>query len=488
VQGGALAGGEAGGPAGGEQGGGEAVEVTPPPEPLPAPMYAVYVEPTPQRDGDPALGYDHFINSPFVGCGFPVSIFDQLDVERFFPLVGLPSDSAYLEGRTGANAELPYFLTHNVTDSGVEIAGLNCMNCHAGALDGELVVGLGNTTLKTVNDPGVFARSMVQLYQDPAEQEAARYWAERMSAVGSAVVLDTTGVVAADNMAVVLFGRRDPQSMEWRDSYQVTLPEEGIPAVPLAVPPLWRMGKKNAMFYSAAFRGDHTRFMYSASSLCVQGIEELLEIDSYFHHVRAWITRLEPPRWPGELDEERATRGAGHYQALCSRCHGTYERTRTRRDLDRYPNLIIPIDEVGTDPMLLSFEETFVATFSEWVEASPLGQSNWLEETPGYVAPPLDGIWATAPYLHNDSVPDLWSLLKSEARPALWRRVSRRSDDLDEERVGWPYSVEERSRAEGAPPEVYDTTRLGYLNTGHTYGDPLSDEERLELIEYLKTL
>jgi len=475
---------------GGVMGGADSPEldVEPPPEPYPAPAYAVYIEPTEQRDGDPALGYDHFINSPFVGCGFPTSIFDQIDVERFFPLVGLPSESAYLEGRTGANAELPYFLTHNVTDSGVEVAGLNCMNCHASALNGSLVVGLGNTTLKTVNDPGVFARSMVSLYQDPAEREAASYWAERMSAVGEAVVLDTRGVVAADNMAVVLFGRRDPQTMEWREDYQVELPEGGLDPVPLAVPPLWRMGKKNAMFYSASFRGDHTRFMFSASSLCVSGLDELLEIDSYFHHVRAWITELEPPRWPGELDEARVQRGEERFMELCSRCHGSYEKTRTRRDLDRYPNLIIPIDEVNTDPMLLAFESSFVEVFSDWVAASPLGQSNWLEDSPGYVAPPLDGIWSTAPYLHNDSVPTLWDLLKSQDRPAYWRRLSARSDDLDEQRVGWAYTVEDQGRAEGAPPEIYDATRLGYLNTGHSYGDALNDEERLDLIEYLKTL
>ena len=242
------------------------------------------------------------------------------------------------------------------------------------------------------------------------------------------------------------------------------------------------------MFYSAAFRGDHTRFMFSASSLCVKDLAEVIEIDSYFHHVRSWIAQLEPPRWPGSLDTARVSRGEGLFMSLCSRCHGTYEKTRTRRDLDQYPNLVIPIDEVNTDPMLLSFESLFVSVFGGWVAESPLGQSNWLEETPGYVAPPLDGIWATAPYLHNDSVPDLWTLLKSDERPALWRRVNRRSDDLDELRVGWPYTTEEEGRAEGAPPEVYDTTRLGYLNTGHSYGDPLSDEERLDLIEYLKTL
>ena len=35
---------------------------------------------------------------------------------------------------------------------------------------------------------------------------------------------------------------------------------------------------------------------------------------------------------------------------------------------------------------------------------------------------------------------------------------------------------------------IYDTTLLGYSNGGHTYGDVLTDDERSDLIEYLKTL
>ena len=35
---------------------------------------------------------------------------------------------------------------------------------------------------------------------------------------------------------------------------------------------------------------------------------------------------------------------------------------------------------------------------------------------------------------------------------------------------------------------IYDTSQLGYGNGGHTYGDALTQEERLAVIEYLKTL
>jgi hypothetical protein len=43
----------------------------------------------------------------------------------------------------------------------------------------------------------------------------------------------------------------------------------------------------------------------------------------------------------------------------------------------------------------------------------------------GYIAPPLDGIWITAPYLHNGSVPALEAVLNSKLRPAYCQEVSK---------------------------------------------------------------
>lgn len=99
------------------------------------------------------------------------------------------------------------------------------------------------------------------------------------------------------------------------------------------------------------------------------------------------------------------------------------------------------------------------------------------------MAPPLDGVWATAPYLHNGSVPTLRALLESSTRPRFWRRDFD-SSVYDKEAVGWPY--ETLDSAEDAA--TYDTTQTGYGNLGHTFGDPLTATERVAVIEYLKTL
>jgi hypothetical protein len=104
-----------------------------------------------------------------------------------------------------------------------------------------------------------------------------------------------------------------------------------------------------------------------------------------------------------------------------------------------------------------------------------------------YKARPLDGIWATAPYLHNGSVANLDDLLKParERLPKFF--VGAR--ELDPTRVGFI-----TTRTAGA--SELDTSKPGNRNSGHDqYGPrdgaktrPFSESERRALVEYLKTL
>lgn len=126
-----------------------------------------------------------------------------------------------------------------------------------------------------------------------------------------------------------------------------------------------------------------------------------------------------------------------------------------------------------------------------------LGQDYPLADGPdvpvGYQAPPLDGIWATAPYLHNGSVPTLDLLLDSPRRPKRFTRPP--STDLahyDPVRVGWKFNEVAEPTASTVPPQqaryIYDTTKAALGNGGHTFGDMLDEDERMAVIEYLKTL
>lgn len=111
----------------------------------------------------------------------------------------------------------------------------------------------------------------------------------------------------------------------------------------------------------------------------------------------------------------------------------------------------------------------------------------------------LNGIWATAPFLHNGSVPSLYDLLlpkksdkdpaEGEYRPDIFQVGSREFDPV---KVGL--------KSSGYKGFMFDTSIEGNSNSGHEYGarelvlpdgkvEPaLTKQERLDLLEYLKSL
>ena len=94
-----------------------------------------------------------------------------------------------------------------------------------------------------------------------------------------------------------------------------------------------------------------------------------------------------------------------------------------------------------------------------------------------YKARPLNGIWATAPYLHNGSVPNLAELLKPAAQRLTTFHVGGR--EYDPVQVGF---IDDPSQP------AFNTNSDGNSNAGHEYGSELTPEERLQLLEYLKSL
>ena len=119
-----------------------------------------------------------------------------------------------------------------------------------------------------------------------------------------------------------------------------------------------------------------------------------------------------------------------------------------------------------------------------------------------YRARPLNGVWATAPYLHNGSVPSLYWMLKPAAeRPKQFCMGTR---DFDPQQVGFRVEAGEKQkcrhgetlfsrrrrriadpRQQRARPFAGGNTRAGQAGRDRPL---LTDDERYDLIEYLKTL
>ncbi len=135
--------------------------------------------------------------------------------------------------------------------------------------------------------------------------------------------------------------------------------------------------------------------------------------------------------------------------------------------INRLPRVVVPFDVVTDEDRREARRQTCLNTDHQLL---------------AYKARPLDGIWATAPYLHNGSVPTLYDLLLPAARRPAQFRVGTREYD--------PVKGGYRTGTDGPGNSfTFDISVRGNSNEGHEYGvGGLSEPDRLALLEYLKSL
>lgn len=437
----------------------------------------------PQTEGNPEAGWIQLVHAGYVSCGIPMSMWPLVS-----PFLGAFVDGDPLPGRSGEAASMPYNWNIALDADGVKIASQNCLTCHGGYFNGELVVGLGNAHTDFTERFDQLL-SLVPTPDLPAgDLGAMSKFLDRLKALGPYTAMRTIGTNPAEAMAVTLVAHRDRHTLAWSDEPLEPLPEIIVPSDP---PPWWRAHKKNALFYNAMARGDHRGTMMLASSLCTDTIEEATMIASYFDDIHAYVRSVRAPAYPFAIDAALAATGEGIFVRDCAGCHGTYGATE---DDDTYPNLLFPLDVIGTDPVVAEGGTVHAPHMVQWYNESFYGEITRMEpDDPfvGYAAPPLDGVWATGPFLHNGSVPSIALVLDSTRRPTYWRRVDYDSANFDEKDLGWPWLAVDHGHDGLAPAEakyIYDTTQFAHDNGGHTFGDHLDDDERTAVLEYLKTL
>lgn len=261
------------------------------------------------------------------------------------------------------------------------------------------------------------------------------------------------------------------------------------------------------------------RFESSVDIVNLRNIERLLAGDAPGQGLR-------PPPWPAEvlgpIDLSRAARGAALFAGNCAKCHAPGTRTppdsrgRTYRQVK-----LLPLHVIGTDPAaaanfarrkvdtgplglgtvsaaeaLAYVTERVVARKYDALGLSPEERAEWngyrkneWRAPLAYRAPPLEGVWATAPYLHNGSVPTLYQMLL----PADQRDKEFYVGGLEFDPVNVGFETAQRDGA-----FRFRTDVRGNSNQGHEFRDGprrqgvigrlLREEERRDLIEYLKTL
>jgi hypothetical protein len=431
--------------------------------------------------GDPEQGLWALVHEDYVSCGIPYDLFQT--AAQLVPAL----QGETLPWREGLAADLPYSFNLVTSAGGTDLVTSNCLTCHAGYLNGELVIGLGAHDADYTDTIGL-ASFLPEL--DPntdAGLELAKFKA-RTQTFAPFIQTKTVGSNPADIVAVVLAAHRDPDTLAWSDEQLLELQPTMIPT---DTPPWWRVKKKAGHFYNGMGRGDHRGSMMFASSVCVDDVATAEQMVDYFADISAYIESLEPPSWPWEVDEALAAEGEALFECSCAGCHGTYSSDPAA---ETYPNLLLPLDVIGTDSSVALASASDIGSAADWFNSSWYGQWTQLlpeDPFPGYTAPPLDGIWATAPFLHNGSVPSLALVLDSTARPTWWRRATYNSSDYDQTELGWRYQVLDHGQDTASEMErkhIYDTTITAHGNAGHTFGDHFTDAERAAVLEYLKTI
>jgi mono/diheme cytochrome c family protein len=396
-------------------------------------------------------------------------------------------------------ADLPFNLSWAKGPTGEKVLTTNCLVCHGAKLGGSLIVGLGNPNLDFTQDESFFglvplSMDIFGMFFTPSENaEMARY-RRALDTEGETTRPDTIG----SNPAMADFGvfasHRDPMSLEWRAQADPNMDARNPQYSD--VPAWWIVRRKQPprMFYSGYGQGDHARIMMAASMMCVENAAEANRIDSYFGDVEAFVNSLGPPKFTDvakrSIDTTRTGRGRDLFVNTCSGCHGDSQTNKP-------PLETVPASVVGTDPAYALNASTqgsggtgTLKYFVDWWGKSWYGTVGGagkvaLESTPVYSPPPLDGVWATAPYFHNGSVPTLEAVLNPALRPAIFRRSFKPEEYDFTTKVGWPFTKVDKKDGDTT---VYDATRPGYLNTGHTFAAGLTDAQRRDLLEYLKTL
>ncbi|MGD1917970.1 MAG: di-heme-cytochrome C peroxidase [Pleurocapsa sp.] len=116
------------------------------------------------------------------------------------------------------------------------------------------------------------------------------------------------------------------------------------------------------------------------------------------------------------------------------------------------------------------------------VQISSIPNAKKVAKADVYKARPLNGIWATPPYLHNGSIPNLYELLLPQSQRSSEFYLGSR--EFDPEKVGYVSTPLDSDVSQFK----FDTTLKGNSNQGLEYGVDLEDKEKSELLEFLKTL
>ncbi|MFG0332885.1 MAG: cytochrome c, partial [Maioricimonas sp. JB049] len=415
---------------------------------------------------NPDRGYHILRHQPFLPADFSEQTFDQLWAVWPEPLRSQAWDASIAERRKLAFSRYGLMEPPDSPGSGPALGYvstekgwvMNCLACHGGKVAGEVIPGLPNSHF-----------AMQTLVEDVRKTKLLRLKPlSHLDLAAASIPLGTTnGTTNSVIFGVVLGALRRPDMSVDRTHQVPELTHHDMDA-----PPFWNVRKKSRLYIDGFAPKTH-RPLLQFMLLPRNDRETILGWEDEFRDILAWIESVEAPKYSRPVDLELAGRGRLVFEQNCAECHGTYGVEET------YPERMVPIDVVGTDALRLT---ALSPAHRQWMKQgwmSRFGEDEVWTHPEGYIAPPLDGIWASAPYFHNGSVPTLWHVLNPDERPVVWKRTE---DGYDHGRMGlevtefdsipaYVVRIDERRRN-------FDTRKPGKSASGHTFPDRLSIDEK----------
>lgn len=437
------------------------------------------------------------------------------------------SGAFFLPFPQGQRPGLPIGFSAYANQQGTASFTLSCASCHTRNLFGRPVLGgssihggVGSALLLLKKMSGLSPREL-KFAARPTGAEASTFYDMQ---VKSSYVHGTQPLALglenpASFVGLSLAGRA-PDAVATRDPRYANgayttplrnLPSDSKPAS------LWTVRYKNRFLLDGSMEGDPMLAQLIFNEIG-RGAD-LVRLQSWidrnrglFRDMGGAVLAMEPPRWtdffPAEsIDLAQAKHGEQIFNQRCADCHGHYEKAWSNAS----PELplakllattqVVPPAEtvahnVGTDPN----RAELMVTLAPQLNRLDIFKKNGFTFTahPGsYVPPPLAGIWARWPYMHNNSIPNLDELLKPAAERQPYYFVGPADNlatDYDAAAAGFPVGPKTPS-AWRIAGRLFDARRAGLRNTGHDEGifatggtSDLTPEDKAALIAFLKTL
>ena len=526
-------------------------------------------------------------------------------VEKRYGLYPAPFRNPYpLPGEdpnmtNGGSGQLPLGLIQGKSDNGRWTGRIaaSCSGCHDSRLGSVGEAGFTYGQSNSANDAGLIASDLFRSsFQSLYGLAMPIPWSTGRGST------DAIGLIT---LLPALFDMDTLQLAPSPLEYPPNTPAAGMTKAPT----WWTRAFRTRQFWDGALSSDnvHSEMAFGVADIA-RTSEQRRALEPEFEDINNFLLSLSPRSYPQSIDTTLAEQGAVLFHerdmwaeganadipkapgnGSCASCHGVYS-PRYAEDPNYLPDprlkgvagVITPIETIKTDPQRKQLmadprqrrawnsswwaynelspnwtgyaDDNIIASAARRVPRaiynnggalySPLGPNEWIEPT-GYVAPPLYGAWANAPFFHNGSVPDLWGVLKPSDRPAVWKRpyspagVGGKNQGYDYsyasydfQKMGWkhealacsnnmlstPYlpcsngmatvdqlfsawnnvAAKYLNLAYQSPPPItdkqiksrmiYNSSLYGNSNAGHDFTKSLTDAERWALIEYMKTL